>query len=94
MPDRLNQAALTAARLAASVWLTVGIVVAFILLCIAGAMLPQVGASTAEGIEAWQQAHRVVTWLADPLGLFEAFSSTLFIVLIGPAVIQVMDTMK
>ena len=65
----------------ASTWLTVVVVLAFILLSVAGAMLPQVGAASVESVEAWQGAHSTVTWAVEPLGLFRAFSSVPFMVL-------------
>lgn len=70
-------------RALASTWIAVVVVAAFILLSIAGAMLPQTGPAGQEAVEAWQAAHGVVTAVARPLGLFDAFSSIPFMVLLA-----------
>lgn len=57
-------------------------VVAVILLCIAGAMLPQEGMYAPADIRLWQQAHPLVTTLAQPLGLFRTFHSLLFLCIV------------
>jgi cytochrome c biogenesis protein ResB len=70
-------------RTISSTWVTVAVVTAFILLSVAGAMLPQSGASTPAGVDAWKAAHPLVTRAAGPIGLFAAFSSVPFMVLLA-----------
>ncbi|MBU2602252.1 MAG: cytochrome c biogenesis protein ResB [Actinobacteria bacterium] len=66
-----------------STWSTVAVVAAFTLLCVAGAMLPQVGAVSDSALDLWKSDHPVVTAVAEPLGLYEAFSSIPFMVLLA-----------
>jgi len=58
------------------------LVAVVILMCIAGAMLPQEGMYAAADIKLWQQKHPIATALAQPLGLFRTFHSLLFLCIV------------
>lgn len=66
-----------------STWSTVVVVATLTLLCVAGAMLPQAGAVGDSALDLWKSDRPVVTAVAEPLGLFEAFSSIPFMVLLA-----------
>ena len=53
-----------------------------ILISIFGAILPQEGLFNSEEIKIWQEDHGFLTGLLGPLGMFRAFHSIPFLILI------------
>ncbi|MHB0980202.1 MAG: cytochrome c biogenesis protein ResB [Thermoleophilia bacterium] len=65
-----------------SAWVAVTVVPAFILVAIAGSMLPQASTTSTYALHQWQYEHAWISWWADPLGLFQAFSSWTFLAIL------------
>lgn len=58
------------------------VVLAFILVAVLGSMLPQASTTSTYALHQWQYEHGWISWWADPLGLFQAFSSWTFIAIL------------
>ncbi len=59
------------------------LILAVIVLTLAGVMLPQEGLFETTDIDLWQHAHPAVTNLLKPLGLFHVFHSWIFLIILS-----------
>lgn len=70
-------------RIATSTWLAAVLILCVAVIATIGSLLPQVAVTSPEALAAWQSGHPGITAVARPLGLFGAFSSWPFIVLLA-----------
>lgn len=72
-----------AGRLLRSPWLAVSLLVAFLLVCLLGNVVPQLGTAGTEEVNAWQAAHPVAGRWVRVIDGFRTFQTTWFLVLVS-----------
>ena len=66
----------------AAVWVAVTLGALLVLLLVASTVLPQASTTPLRALAYWQQEHSRVNWFAEPLSLYQVFSSWLFLSLL------------
>ena len=80
--SKLHRLSINCWHIASSLKLALILVGLLIIISILGATLPQAGQYSLQDIKTWQESHAFLTTLLKPLGMFKAFHSIPFLIVI------------